>query len=160
MDYLSIEKENFLTEKSKYFKDDDYNEVRALIDSLDANAFEKVLNAGLKKPSTMVMISVLLGGAGIDRFMMGDNLAGVIKFLTSGGMLIWWIADIFTASKRAKEYNINSLRMIVRSGASMPTVKNKWDNIKNNKELQKTIIRGAKNISSATKDLHNTMYSD
>ena len=47
----------------------------------------------------------LLGELGVDRFMRGQILYGVLKLITVGGCGIWWLIDIFSAQRRAYEYN-------------------------------------------------------
>ncbi len=42
---------------------------------------------------TLVM-SILFGGLGVDRFMMGHIWLGILKFLTAGGFGVWWLVDI------------------------------------------------------------------
>lgn len=69
--------------------------------------------ANLKSPTTMLIISILLGGYGIDRFMLGETGMGVAKLLTCGGCGIWAIIDIFTAGKRTREFNMNKMYEIL-----------------------------------------------
>ena len=47
-----------------------------------------------KKKSTALIISILIGELGIDRFYLGYKGLGVLKLLTAGGAGIWWIYDI------------------------------------------------------------------
>jgi TM2 domain-containing membrane protein YozV len=42
---------------------------------------------------TLVM-SILFGGLGVDRFIMGKIGTGILKLITGGGFGIWWIIDI------------------------------------------------------------------
>ena len=42
---------------------------------------------------TLVM-SILFGGLGVDRFIMGHVVLGLLKLITAGGLGIWWIIDI------------------------------------------------------------------
>ena len=41
-----------------------------------------------------LIISLFVGGLGIDRFMMGQTALGVLKLLTLGGLGIWWLIDL------------------------------------------------------------------
>jgi hypothetical protein len=47
-----------------------------------------------KHRSTVLLLAVLMGEVGADRFFTGYYLQGVCKLLTFGGLGFWWIADI------------------------------------------------------------------
>lgn len=59
----------------------------------------------MKDPTIAIILSVLLGSLGIDRFYIGDIGLGVVKLLTCGGVGIWWLIDLFVIMDRAKEKN-------------------------------------------------------
>ena len=42
---------------------------------------------------TLVM-SILFGSLGVDRFMMGHIGLGILKLITMGGCGIWWLIDL------------------------------------------------------------------
>ncbi len=42
---------------------------------------------------TLIM-SILFGSLGVDRFIMGHIGLGILKLLTGGGCGIWWIIDL------------------------------------------------------------------
>ena len=44
--------------------------------------------------TTLLILSILLGGLGVDRFYAGHIGLGVLKLLTLGGCGIWSLIDI------------------------------------------------------------------
>ncbi|MBR3737800.1 MAG: hypothetical protein IKN26_03580, partial [Eubacterium sp.] len=62
----------FLMNNQKNF---DAAQIPIIVDKLkelDNDKFLFVSSAKYKEPSTMLLISLLLGGLGVDRFMLGD----------------------------------------------------------------------------------------
>ena len=41
-----------------------------------------------------LILSILVGSLGVDRFMMGQIGLGILKLITGGGCGIWWLVDI------------------------------------------------------------------
>lgn len=64
-------------------------------------------------PTVTTIISVLFGGLGIDRFMVGDIGMGVLKLLTGGLCGVLWLIDIFTISKKVKNKNFAQVSMLL-----------------------------------------------
>jgi TM2 domain/Double zinc ribbon len=59
---------------------------------------------------TALLLSVLLGGLGVDRFYLGYTGLGVLKLLTLGGCGIWALIDlIMIATNKTKDSNGNPL---------------------------------------------------
>ena len=51
---------------------------------MDEQRFSMLSTIELKDPVVILIISIFLGGLGIDRFMIGDIGLGVLKLLTFG----------------------------------------------------------------------------
>jgi len=41
-----------------------------------------------------LILAILVGSLGIDRFYSGSIMLGVLKLVTIGGIGIWWLVDI------------------------------------------------------------------
>jgi len=44
--------------------------------------------------TTALLLSIFLGFLGIDRFYLGYTTLGILKLITGGGCLIWWVYDL------------------------------------------------------------------
>jgi len=67
--------------------------------------------AQFKDPTMSLILSVLVGSLGIDRFYIGDIGLGVGKLLTCGGAYIWWLIDLFMIQDATKNKNLEMLMM-------------------------------------------------
>jgi hypothetical protein len=84
------------------FRPEDVLVIKMKLEKMDANQFMIVQSASFVKPSTIFLIAILLGW---ERFWLEDTVLGVLKVCTCYGCFLWWLIDIFSAKKRAKEYN-------------------------------------------------------
>lgn len=82
--------------------------IRQLLVGTDEEKAQAVF-ATLKSPTTVLLVSIFLGSLGIDRFLLGQKVIGVLKLVTGGGCLIWTIIDWFTAGDRTRAYNTKML---------------------------------------------------
>ncbi len=41
-----------------------------------------------------IIMSVIFGSLGVDRFIMGKVGTGILKLITFGGCGIWWLIDV------------------------------------------------------------------
>ena len=98
--YLPSEKIMFL--KQKMLEADEYK-------------FQMASYTELKDPTTLLLISIFLGGLGVDRFMLGDTGMGILKLLTGGCCGVLTIIDWFSVQNKTKELNFNKLMSVLLS---------------------------------------------
>lgn len=72
---------------------------------MDESKTSMLYTLSLKDPMTALILSIVAGGLGIDRFYIGDTGLGIAKLLTCGGCGIWTLVDYFLIMKRTKEKN-------------------------------------------------------
>lgn len=65
--------------------------------------------AQLKDPTLSMVLSIVLGGYGIDRIYVGDVGLGVLKLLTCGGLGLWWLIDLFLIMDRTRQANFEKI---------------------------------------------------
>ncbi|MAG50739.1 hypothetical protein CL621_03840 [archaeon] len=50
---------------------------------------------------TLVM-SIIFGSIGVDRFIMGKVGTGLLKLFTFGGLGVWWLIDMILVATKHK----------------------------------------------------------
>lgn len=103
--FLMSNQKYFPTEKMMYLKDKLYR--------LTEDKFALLATIELKDPTTILIVSLLIGAWGIDRFMLKDTGMGILKLLTGGCCGILTIIDWFSVQKKAKELNFNNIMMLL-----------------------------------------------
>ena len=61
---------------------------------MQAQGMEQAGMTSDKDWTVLLILSILLGGLGVDRFYAGSIGLGILKLLTAGGCGIWWLVDI------------------------------------------------------------------
>lgn len=70
---------------SKYFPDESMMMIRDRFETMDESKTSMLYTLGLKDPTMALILSIVAGGLGIDRFYIGDTGLGIAKLLTCGG---------------------------------------------------------------------------
>jgi TM2 domain-containing membrane protein YozV len=100
----------FMMMNAKYFEGHHLNAIREKLLSLDDTKWGLVQTMQFNDPNTSIIVSILAGHFGIDRFMIGDIGLGVGKLLTCGGMGIWTIIDFFLIMGATREKNMETFQ--------------------------------------------------
>ncbi len=103
----------YLMANSKYFESLQINQIRERLLNVDEAKWGMIQTISLKDPQTSLIVSILAGGLGIDRFMIGDTGLGIGKLLTCGGLGIWAIVDIFMIQKATRDKNMEKLQQFL-----------------------------------------------
>ena len=100
----------FIVTDSKYFEGHHLNQIREKLLTLDDSKWVMIQAANLKDPVITLVISIVGGSLGIDRFFIGDTGLGIAKLLTCGGLGVWQIVDWFLIMGRTREVNMTRLQ--------------------------------------------------
>jgi len=103
----------FIMSNAKFFESHQVNLVRERLIALDDSKWAMISTIQFKDPTTILIVSILAGSLGIDRFMIGDTGLGVGKLLTCGGLGIWSIVDWFMIQKVTREKNMQKIQMFL-----------------------------------------------
>jgi TM2 domain-containing membrane protein YozV len=103
----------FIMANSKFFEGHQIGAIRDRLLQLDDSKWGMVQTVQLKDPTTSLIVSLLAGSLGIDRFMIGDTGLGVGKLLTCGGFGIWAIIDWFMIMGATREKNMLKMQQVL-----------------------------------------------
>jgi TM2 domain-containing membrane protein YozV len=103
----------FIMANGKFFESHHLAQIRDRLIALDDSKWGVVQTLQFKDPTTSIIVSLLAGGLGIDRFMIGDTGIGVGKLLTCGGFGIWQVVDWFLIMGATREKNLEKLQSVL-----------------------------------------------
>jgi TM2 domain-containing membrane protein YozV len=103
----------FIMSNGKYFESHHLMPIRDRLIEIDDSRWATLQTLQFKEPTTSLIISILAGNLGVDRFMIGDTGMGVGKLLTCGGLGIWAIVDWFLIQGATREKNFAKLAQVL-----------------------------------------------
>jgi len=103
----------FFMTNGKFFESHNLPQIRERLVSLDDSKWSMVQTLQFKDPTISLIISLLGGSLGIDRFFIGDVGMGVGKLLTCGGLGIWTIIDWFLIMDATRQKNLEKLNQVL-----------------------------------------------
>lgn len=104
----------FMMTNAKYFESHQLQTIRNLLLQTNESKWPNITSMQFKDPTTILIVSLLAGSLGIDRFMIGDTGIGIGKLLTCGGFGIWAIIDWFLIMGSTREKNLQNLLINVK----------------------------------------------
>jgi TM2 domain-containing membrane protein YozV len=96
----------YIMTNTKFFEGHHLAWIREQLIQMDDAKWPELQMQQYKDPTTYLIVSLLGGNLGIDRFMLGDTGLGIGKLLTCGGLGIWAIIDWFMIMPAAREKNM------------------------------------------------------
>lgn len=99
----------FMMSNNQYLPEEKAMFIRERLLTLDDSKWTVIAILQFKSPTTALILSIFLGGWGVDRFYIGDTGLGVGKLLTCGGAGFWAIIDWFLITNATREKNFAKL---------------------------------------------------
>jgi TM2 domain-containing membrane protein YozV len=96
----------FIMSNAKFFESHQINVIRERLIAMDDSKWAMLSTIQFKDPTVSLIVSILVGSLGIDRFIIGDTGLGIGKLLTCGGLGIWAIIDWFLIMPATREKNM------------------------------------------------------
>lgn len=103
----------FIMANGKFFESHNLTMIRERLLDMDDSKWSILSTTQFKDPTTIMIVSILAGSIGIDRFMIGDTGLGIGKLLTCGGLGIWSIIDWFMIQKATREKNMQKIQQLL-----------------------------------------------
>lgn len=103
----------FLMTNAKFFESHHLSSIREQLLNADESKWALLSTIQFKDPTTTLIVSILAGNLGIDRFLIGDTGLGIGKLITCGGVGIWAIIDWFLIQGATREKNIQKLHQVL-----------------------------------------------
>lgn len=103
----------WILSNKKYFEDNKIAYIRERLLQVPDDKYSLLVSVSFQDPTIVLILSIFLGGYGVDRFMIGDIGMGVLKLLTGGLCGILTIIDWFTISSKVKEQNFEKLASLI-----------------------------------------------
>ena len=103
----------FIMTSGKFFESHQVPQIREKLLQMDDSKWGIVQTQQYKDPTTILIVSILTGSLGIDRFMIGDTGLGIGKLLTCGGFGVWYLVDLFLIMGATREKNYATIQSVV-----------------------------------------------
>ena len=103
----------YIASNARYFPREKIAYLKEKLEHADSDRFVLATSEKLKDPVMLFFISVFFGYAGVDRFILGDVVAGLLKLVFCGGGCVFTIVDWFLIIERTKEINYRNVMRLL-----------------------------------------------
>lgn len=95
----------WLSQNMNNFNPAQIQDIKTRLESIPEEKWMTVMSVEFRDCTTMLILSLLIGELGVDRFMLGDTGMGILKLLTGGCCGILWLIDVINIKKMTRDYN-------------------------------------------------------
>ncbi len=103
----------YIASNARYFPRDKIAYLKEKLEQADPDRFSLAASEKLRDPIMMLFISIFFGYSGVDRFILGDIVAGLLKLIFCGGGCVFTIVDWFLIVDRTKEVNYRNIMRLL-----------------------------------------------
>jgi hypothetical protein len=100
----------FLLTHAKSFETHQVSFIRENLLALDDSQWIILQSLNIKDPMLSLIVSIVGGHFGIDRFLIGDIGLGIGKLITCGGLGVWTVSDWFLIMDDTRSKNFGKLQ--------------------------------------------------
>lgn len=104
--------DSFIMSNTKNFPENALPTIKEKLMNVSEEKFDSIMCTRFKDPTISLVLSILVGGLGVDRFYLGEVGLGVAKLLTAGGCGIWQIVDWFLIMAKTRDVNLAQFNTI------------------------------------------------
>ena len=110
---MDAEKVNlFIATKGDNFPVESLPIIRERLMNMASENEMAIMATDYTNPVLSIILSIVVGELGIDRFLIGDIGLGIGKLLTGGGCGIWWLIDLFLIMDATKRKNFEKFMTV------------------------------------------------
>ena len=103
----------FMMMNNKYLPESQILFIREHLLAVDDSKEGLLHTVQFKDPTIALILGLLTGNLGIDRFYIGDTGLGIGKLITCGGFGLWTIIDWFLIMNSTREKNLMRLMSVI-----------------------------------------------
>ena len=103
----------FILTNGRFFESYHLGQIRDRLLNMDDSKWFILQTVQFKDPTISLIVSLVGGTFGIDRFLIGDTGLGIGKLLTCGGLGIWTFIDWFLIMRATREKNMITLQQLL-----------------------------------------------
>ena len=100
----------FIMTHAKSFETHQLSFLREKLLALDDSQWVILQSLNIKDPMLSLIVSIVGGHFGIDRFLIGDIGLGIGKLITCGGLGVWTVIDWFLIMDATRSKNFGKLQ--------------------------------------------------